>query len=226
MNVLIIEDHSLIIQGYVNILTDIAPVGSVALQVAKSAESIFYIYQDNDGNHMRNDLAIIDYHLINNEGKNINGLDIALTIRRRDPACKIVIITAEYRLAILFDIYKKVDPEGLLLKNDLDYDLLKSYLEKVFNGAKVRSLTVTNQLQSIWKYEFLIDDRNREILYYLSLGYKIKDIADAVLITSRSVQRHISSMKATLLLDDSKSLLETVRNLGIFTLLFILTIMA
>lgn len=214
MNVLVVEDHSLIIQGYVNILADIDTDVHISVQVAKSTESILSVYH-NDADRMLNDLAIIDYHLLNNEGKNINGLDIALAIRRRDPACKIVMITAEYRMAILFDIYKKVDPEGFLLKSDLDSDLLKSYFEEVLDGAKVRSATVNKQLHSIWDYEFLIDDRNREILYYMSLGYKIKDIANAVFITSRSVQRHISSMKSALKLDDSKSLLETVRNLGI-----------
>src|SRR5690606_26061698 len=119
MNILIVDDHLMTIEGYIALLKKEIPVS--ASFKALSCEGAYHSI--NSASVL--DMAIIDYQLPEFEEKELNnGIDIALLIKKYHPKCKVIMITAYQEATIVYDIHKKVQPDALIIKNDNSYTTL------------------------------------------------------------------------------------------------------
>ncbi len=120
MNILIIDDHPTQIDGYKSILSfsDLnEPIEFTACHNCKDAYKVI----TTTGNKNRFALAIIDFSIPPFEEQNLfNGLDIARLMQSNFLETKVVIITSHTAAIVLYNVLKKVNPQGLLVKSDID----------------------------------------------------------------------------------------------------------
>ena len=152
------------------------------------------------------DLAVIDYQLPEFEEKRLSsGVDVALLIKKYHPKCKVIMITAYQEAAIVYDIHKKVQSDALIIKNDISYTTLKECLE--YNGRYL-SVTAQKAVSLINSNEELVNDINREILFYLKQGFKINEIGNALSLSESAIQKRIAKIRDLLGAKDISSLIK------------------
>lgn len=207
MKILIVDDHLMTIEGYVALLErenlSFSALKAVNCQEAyRFVTSVSYL-----------DLAIIDYQLPEFKEKAIySGVDIALLIKKHHPECKIMIITAYQESAIIYDIYRKARPDALIIKTDISYTNFKECL-----GFKNKYLSATAQkaIAFIVDNERLINDTNRQILFYLKQGFKVNELAEHLLLSTSGIQKRITKMKQIFNVSDTQGLIKESVKRGI-----------
>ena len=107
LNVLIIEDHPMMVEAYKNTLeSSFSKKIDVKFDVGFNCEQAFRIII---GNILKYDIAIIDVILPSYNEKKLNsGLDIITLIRDNNPACKIMILTSHYEVFVLSNLIDEI----------------------------------------------------------------------------------------------------------------------
>lgn len=210
MNVLVVDDHPMTVEGYVNALSE-APFGLKSPIFSKAyncEEAYSSLIRNSDANELF-DIAIIDKGLPGYEEKSIlTGGDLAVFIRELMPSCKIIMITAHTEIIIVYGIYKKVRPDGLIIKNDITPNKLQEAVIEIMEGNTYQSAMVKNCINEIWKKELMVEDYNRQILFYLSKGFKIKELEGVICLTTSAIQKRIVRMKKAFEAKDDSSLVK------------------
>lgn len=206
MNVLVVDDHPMTVSGYIESLS-LKGLFSTSLYFTKaySCEEAFLKLLS----PLSFELAIIDYGLPSYAAEQIySGIDLAQLIQERHPDCKIIMITAHTEVLKVYDIFKKIQPEGLMVKNDITPETLPQTVLEIMQGKSHQSPTVKNIIKEIWKKDLMVDDTNRQILLYLSKGYKLKKIEQTLMLSLSAVQRRIAQMKGAFDVKEDTSLVE------------------
>jgi DNA-binding NarL/FixJ family response regulator len=210
MNIFIVDDHPMTVAGYVNALLA-APFGlcQPVFTKAHNCEEAYTILSRTSSPKQLFDIAIIDKGLPGHGAKSIlSGSDVAILIREKMPSCKIIMITAHTEVIIVYDIAKKIRPEGLIIKNDITPEKLQQAVMEIMQGNQYQSPMVKSCINEIWKKELMIEDHNRQILLYLSKGFKIKELEGIIHLTTSAIQKRIIRMKKAFEATDDSGLVK------------------
>lgn len=200
MNVLIVDDHLMTIEGYIALFEK-----EISVFTASKALNCEEAYHLTTSVPVL-DIAIIDYQLPEFTEKELNnGIDIALLIKKHHPKCKVIMITAYQEAVIVYDIHRKARPNALIIKNDISYTTFKECL-----GSENRYLSSTARkaINIINNNEELFNEVNREILLYLKQGFKLDEIGDALSFSESTIQKRITKLKELLNAKDISSLIK------------------
>lgn len=206
MNILLVDDHPMTSEGYKS-----------SIQKAYRKEHLFEIAYDCEEayNLVCNktsavyDIAILDHSLPPYAEKELySGCDLAIFIKGFFPSCKIVIITAHTEVIIVYDIYKRARPDALIIKTDITPVNLPEIINEISLGGHYLSPTAAKCIRDIWRKDLMIEDFNRQILYYLSKGYKIRELAAIVPLSPSTIQRRVINMKKAFDVTDDNSLVK------------------
>ena len=81
-------------------------------------------------------------------------------------------ITAHTEILIVYGMLKKIFPEGLVIKKEVTAINLITIVKTVLDDNKYTSPLVKTVISDIWKKELMVEDFNRQILFYMSKGFK------------------------------------------------------
>ena len=210
MNVLLVDDHPMTVEGYISALLK-EPFGKrqpVFTKAYNCEEAYTILLRSISAKHSF-DIAIIDKGLSSYKEKSIlSGSDLAILIRKKMPNCKIIMITAHTEVIIVYDIAKIVRPDGLIIKNDVTPEKLQQAVSEILLDNQFQSPTVKSCINEIWKKELMIEDANRQILLYLSKGFKIKELESTIYLTTSTIQKRIIRMKKAFDVTDNTGLVK------------------
>lgn len=210
MNILIIDDHPMTVEGFMNVLLRINfNKNKIVFTKAHNCKDGYDAIIKTANFFKSFDLAIIDQGLPNYPEQSIkSGSDLALLIKKHMPLCKIVIITAHTEAIIIYEIVKNIRPDGLINKNDINPDNLQLIINEIVEGKQYQSVLVKKCINEIWKKELMVEDFNRQILLYLSRGFKIKELKDVVYLSASAIQKRVIRMKNAFEVTDDTSLVK------------------
>jgi DNA-binding NarL/FixJ family response regulator len=209
MNIFIVDDHPMTVEGYINALTGVSFDTQAFYTKAHNCQDAYLIMSRKASFKQLFDIAIIDKGLPSYELKSIlSGSDLAVLIQEKMPNCKIIMITAHTEVIILYGIVKKVRPDGLIIKNDLTPEKLQQAVIEVMRGNQYHSPMVKSCINKIWKKELMIEDYNRQILLYLSKGFKTKELEEIIHLSTSAIQKRIIRMKNVFDVTDDSSLVK------------------
>ncbi len=194
INVLIVDDHPFIIQGYKNV---------IKLFPNKSIEFTFFEANDCKTGYeavmnapVSYDIAFLDVSMPVYEEKNINtGEDIAKLLMKEMPDCKIALLTMHSESLKVQSIIDEINPQGLVIKNDLGFDSMILALDTLIKGEVYYSDSVIKFLNNQQKEKVYVDVIDKQILHYLYKGVKYDDIPLYITISSSSVKTRKENMK-------------------------------
>ncbi|MEO9257820.1 MAG: response regulator [Crocinitomicaceae bacterium] len=211
INLLIIEDHTISAEAYRNIIKRISKLNFNISHARNCDEALEEI------NNKQWDLVLLDLRIPVSKGlKFLGGEDLANYIRKISPNTRIIVLTSIMDRIVADNIFKEFRPEGFLIKSDIVAETLVSAVINVINGNHFYSETVENFLYNEISITFSIDDFDRQILYWLSMGVKTKDICNHIPLSHRAIEVRKSKLIEVLVENkNSSNLIIAAKDLGI-----------
>jgi len=198
VSVLIIDDHPIIASAYESALE------SFVTQNATYKFKITSIYNldeaqlliENPGFIESLDLVFLDMRLpASSDGKLVSGEDLGKLIKSKKPTVKIIVSTTFNDNYRLHNILNSLNPEGFLVKNDINPKELLSAIENVLAGSPYYSKTVLNLLRKQVGSDIYLDEVDRKMLYELSIGAKLKDLSDLLPLSVAGIEKRRRNLK-------------------------------
>jgi DNA-binding NarL/FixJ family response regulator len=202
-NILIVDDHPFIIQGYKNAIARYLPSEyEFLITQAKDCKGGYEVITNPET--VPFDIAFLDISMPVYEEKGIfSGEDLAKLLMEYMPNCKIILLTMYTEILKIKTIIKTINPNGLVIKNDLTFEELLFAFDKVIKNEKYYSQSVLEMLSQMQHVTIEIDQFDKKILFQLSKGTKIIDISQYVPISSSAIQRRMEDMKVLLEIKDA-----------------------
>lgn len=193
IKLLIIEDHDIIAQAYKRILSDL-PNTNFNIEFAKNCDDAVLKIQ-----RKKTQIVILDLQLpISKNERFICGEDLGLLIRKESPNAKILILTSITDQARVLSIIDEINPEGFMIKSDIESTDLITAVKHVLNGQKYYSKTIESYTNNTTINGITIDDFDRQILYHLSMGEKTKDLTKHIPLSTRAIEVRKTKLKTLL----------------------------
>ena len=152
-------------------------------------------------------LFIIDYHILTSAKYKIeNGVDLILRIKKMAPQSKFIIFTLVDSGFELYHIYKKANPNGIWYKGDITPANFVENIKRVIEGFKIYTPTVQQKFDAIERYK-TFDDLDLEIMFYISKGYRNKDLPNIVYSSLSNINTRKSNIKIALDVEGKEDLI-------------------
>ena len=216
-NILIVDDHPFIIEGYKNAITRYHPEQyDFYINQAKDCKSAYNILTDPATPVF--DIAFLDISMPPYAEKNIySGEDIAKLLLQYMPNCKIILLTMFTELLNIQTIINTINPSGLVIKNDLTFDELLFAFDKVLKNDKYYSESVLKMLNQSEENTIEMDQFDKQILFHLSKGTRLNDITQYIPISLAAIERRKLNLKELLKIEGASDidLVREAKNKGL-----------
>lgn len=204
LRVLIVEDHSLLVDGVRSLLAD-RPRYEVVGAVSDGLAAYEACQQLNP------DLVLLDLGL-----PGMDGIDVIHQLRRRWPALRVVVFTAsneEHRgraalSAGAMAYVLKQSPQQVLLAALQHAALDKTYIDP---ALKLETLDTTERTLG----ETPLTLRERQVLKLVAEGHRNRDIAELLSISLKTVETHRLNLMRKLDAHNAAELSNWARRLGV-----------
>ena len=197
VRILAVDDHEMTTLGYKYILED-AEFSDLVVRVdiAKSfdlgKEKIEFSVKS-----LRYNIILLDIQLFPAESKDPRtGVDLGLLARKVVPDSKIVFMSSfsdNYRIN---NIFQTVNPEGYMVKSEIDELSLKAMVETVVHNPPYYTAGALAAIRRRMANDVILDKQDEKILYHLSQGTKTRDIAPLIASTNTTVEARKRQLKS------------------------------
>ena len=188
MNILIVDDHPFIVQAYRNALDKYSLQGFEF--IVTQANSCKTGYESIMEAKSTFDVAFFDLSMPEYAEKGIySGEDLAALMKTEMPNCKIIVLTMHTELLRINNIIKKINPSGLIIKNDLTFDELIFAFDKIINDGSYYSVTVIKIVGQEQYKNINLDAFDKQILFHLSKGVRSKELAQYIPLSITVIER-------------------------------------
>jgi two-component system, NarL family, response regulator NreC len=188
LKVLMIDDHPSLIEGYKIILSYNNFGYKITTTEAYDSKSAYKIITEKAKEKF--DFIFIDYSLpVYRERGIYSGEDLAYLAQRHCPEAKIAMLTSHTEAFLLYNIVKRINPNGLLVKSDFSADELLEAFDAILKGQTYHSQTVIQNLNELVAKPILLDEVNRNIISSLGQGIKTKSLPDLFGISLSAIEK-------------------------------------
>ncbi len=220
MNVLIVEDHPIMVKNYITSIKYVEKLNEGELffncnSVAncKEANDVLVEYVDKQ---FKLDLVILDISIPpDSKSGFISGEDIGVFIKEKYPETKIIICTSlenNFRLSSLLSV---ILPDGVLIKSEISGDDIIASVRGVIEGKKVYSPRISKIIDNlISNSNDKFEEIDRKILYELSMASRLVDMVKILNISRATIELRKKRMKEILDVETDRELLEEARRQG------------
>jgi DNA-binding NarL/FixJ family response regulator len=218
LKILIVDDHPMTVNGYVNVLSEETFDGyNVNFYKALSCQEAYNIIVDPK---TRPDIAYLDLSLPPYpEQKIFSGLDLGMLLRKMYPDCTIIFLTMHSEASLIERLIEATAPQGILCKSDIDIDEFLKAFKLIFSGKTHYSHKILKSLKDRTLDNFKLDNYDRQILMRLSEGIAAHNIPNYVPLSLNAIEKRIAHIKSLMLdgreVKDDEALIEAVKKIGI-----------
>ncbi len=198
-NVLIIDDHPIIADAYKSAFDFISSENNefkfnISI-VHNSDDAVQKIEEAQKATTI--DIVFLDISLpASKDGKILSGEDLGVKIRDVLPTCKIIVATTfndNYRIQV---ILKNVNPDGFLIKNDINKEELVTSIKTVLNNTPYYSKSVLELFRKQSSIDYKLDKIDRQLLYEMSIGTKMKELPNILPMSMAGIEKRKKHLKA------------------------------
>jgi DNA-binding NarL/FixJ family response regulator len=205
-NVLLIDDHPIIADAYKSAFEFInAENEAVEFDikiVTNCDDAIVAIEQASKKEGL--DIVFLDISLPpSSDGKYLSGEDIGIRIKQVLPKCKIIVATTfndNYRIQV---ILRTVNPDGFLIKNDINKDELVTSIKTIMDKAPYYSKSVLELFRKQASIDYQLDKIDRQLLYEMSIGTKMKDLPNIIPMSMAGLEKRKKQLKELFKVEDN-----------------------
>lgn len=218
LNILIVDDHPMTVNGYINVLSDEEFEGyELKFTKALDCEQAYKLIMDD--NRAPFNIAYLDLSLPAYAEKNIfSGFDLSLLIRKIMPDCIVIILTMHSESSLVDRLIKEINPQGIMCKSDIDIDEFLNAFKIIFSGDTYLSSKIVKSLKEKVFDNYKLDNYDKQILMRLSEGIQTINIPNYVPLSLSAIEKRKEQMKNMLLqgkAGDDSELVEAIKKIGI-----------
>lgn len=219
LNILIVDDHPMTVDSYVNLLSDDSFNKTEAdfyknYNCESAYKKIHFLKKQNQNI----DFAILDVNLPAYPELNIlSGIDLAAVIRKTHPECKILLLTMHTEVFIVNRVLNDIKPEGFIYKGEINFESFPSTCEKILSGETIYSSEIIKSQRAFSKKDYDWDQFDTKILSLLAKGVKTVDMPSHIPLSMSSIEKRKANIKSRLLLGrgSDTELINKARQLGL-----------
>ena len=198
INVLIVEDEPLIVGSLEAALKHLSEENSdldFKTRTAKNCDDAqMEIHKAQQGKLF--DLVLLDISIpASKDRKYLSGEDLGLKIKSEFPSAKIIVLTSYTDNYRLNNILQSLNPDGFLIKNDIDFKKLLLAIKTVINDPPFYSQKVLRLLRQTTFNDFKIDQLDRRLLFEISEGTKNNQLPDIIKLSKGGIERRKRHLK-------------------------------
>lgn len=194
INVLIVDDHPMTIWGYELTLKMYAEDHDWHFGKANNCNQAINVLNKSRG--LSYQVVLLDINLPTSEqGSMKNGEDLGLKIKKLYPKIKIIVLTMLSDPLRIKGILKNLNPNGFIIKSQITPELLFKSIIDVLNDKNFYCEEVKKVLPLNFSNNQEITNFDREILYYLSIGEKMKNLPKHIPLSMASIERRKKKLK-------------------------------
>ena len=196
LRILAVDDHEMTMLGYKFILERIVfDNHNIIVDTANSYEAGKQKIEESV-HSFKYDIIFLDVQLFPpNEQQPHNGEDLGVLVRKLVPESKIIFMSSfsdNYRIN---SILISVDPDGYMVKTDIDPKSLEQAVKTVITQPPYYSSKALSAIRRKMSNDIALDDNDRKILYHLSIGTKTKDLENHIELSSSSIENRKRQLK-------------------------------
>ncbi|MGB3150324.1 MAG: histidine kinase [Maribacter sp.] len=197
VRILAVDDHEMTTLGYKYILEDAEFEDiTVKVAIAKSFDSGKEKIEFS-AKSLRYDIILLDIQLFPADSMDPrSGVDLGVLARKVVPNSKIVFMSSfsdNYRIN---SIFKTVDPEGYMVKSEIDELSLKAMVETVIKKPPYYTASALGAIRRRMANDIILDKQDEKILYHLSQGTNTRDIAPLIASANTTVEARKRQLKS------------------------------
>ena len=200
-SVLIIEDHDLIIDTYVNALhfsEEALDNTKFVISKAKNCDDGYRIAKEYLNNKSL-DLLFLDIQLPPSKDKKfLSGEHLGRKIKELYPKIKIIVCTNLNDNFRLNNIFKTINPDSFLVKSDIDFKDLLEAIKRVLSNDTYYSKTLRSLFRKKASNDITLDDIDVRILHEISNGARMKELLDVIPLTKTGIEKRKRLLKHSL----------------------------
>ena len=198
-SILIIDDHPLICDAYVNALHFIEKENSeisFKITLTHNCDDAIAKIKESSRRVLKYELIFLDIKLPPSKDKKIlSGEDLGLEIKKLLPDSKIIVSTTYNDNYRIYSLMKNLNPDGLLIKNDITTSELVNAINLVLTSPPYYSSSVSQTIRNEMLNDLLLDKIDRRLLYELSIGTKTKDLPITLPLSIAGVEKRKRNLK-------------------------------
>lgn len=184
INILIVDDHPVVLDGTKTLLQDLTDVN---IDTEQNCEEVL----------ARMDAQAFQLFLIDINMKPINGIHLSEMIKKKHPEAIILLYTG-YELSDYYELLVEKKIDGLLSKLATKEQVIQTILAAL-RGEILLSADFLDFVQQRMNMpnshqEILLSDKEQEILQLVAQGCTNKAIASAIGVTQRTVENYLSKL--------------------------------
>lgn len=201
LRILAVDDHEMTMLGYKFILERIVfDDHNLIVDTANTFDAGKQKIEDSL-HSFKYDIIFLDVQLFPpNEEQPHNGEDLGLLARKLVPESKIIFMSSFSDSYRINSILKSVDPDGYMVKTDIDPKSLEQAVKTVVFNPPYYSSKALGAIRKKMSNDITLDSNDKKILYHLSIGTKTKDLEQHIELSNSSIEnrkRHLKSIFGT-----------------------------
>ena len=217
IRILAVDDHEMIVLGYKYTLEgtdfdDFKVVVNTAPSYLKGKAEI-----ESSAKRIPYDIILLDISMFpENAKEERSGQDLGLLAKEISPSSKIVFLSSFIDSYRNKNILKTVNPDGYMVKSEVDERTLQDMVKTVLFKPPYYTAAALQAIRRKMANEDQIDERDKKILYQLSIGTKTKDISSIVAAASTTVENRKRHLKVIFGVENGNdfALIEEARKRG------------
>lgn len=197
IRILAIDDHEMTSLGYKYILegtefTDFIVKVDIGKSFDQGKDKIEFSTRS-----LKYDIILLDIQLFPPEAKDTrSGVDLGVLARKLVPESKVVFMSSYSDNYRINNIFKTVNPEGYMVKSEIDELSLKAMVQTVIDKPPYYTAGALAAVRRRMANDVMLDDQDQKILYYLSVGVNTRDIAPLIPSANTTVEARKRQLKA------------------------------
>ncbi|MEM5566945.1 DNA-binding response regulator [Psychroserpens sp. AS72] len=198
-SILIIDDHPLITAAYrtaLNFYSNKNEGVLFSIEIAEDCDIAYFKIKNSASKGQSYDMIFLDIRLPpSKDGKILSGEDLGLKINILLPDSKVIVSTTLNDNYRIHSIFKNLNPDGFLVKNDVTPEELLTTIDTILNDPPYYSKTIVKLLRKQVANDFILDDIDRRILYELSIGTRMKDLPNIIPLSIAGIEKRKRHLK-------------------------------
>ncbi|WP_149276000.1 response regulator [Pareuzebyella sediminis] len=217
IRILAVDDHEMIVLGYKYTLEscefeDFKVVVHIAPGYQQGKTEI-----ESSAKRMPYDIILLDISMFPDSAKEERGgQDLGLLAKQISPSSKVVFLSSFSDSYRINNILKTVNPDGYMVKSEVDQRTLQQMVTTVLEKPPYYTAAALQAIRRKMANEDQIDERDKKILYQLSIGTKTKDISNVVAAATTTVENRKRQLKSIFGVENGNdfALIEEARKRG------------
>ncbi|WP_422106034.1 response regulator [Winogradskyella sp.] len=200
INTLIVEDEPLMTERFCAALEEISEAdGILDFDVKSSLDCVAAAREiQRSVKATPIDLVLLDINMDpSSDNRYLSGEDLGIEIREFFPNAKIVAFTYHNNNFRLNNTLENLNPDAFLIKKDMSFKILIDALKSVIDDTPYYSKAIIKLMRRHFLNDFKLDRIDRQLLYQLSKGAKMKHLTSVIPLTKPALdlrKRHLKEI--------------------------------